>query len=84
MTKYFTFDALKRAIQTAKKYALNRTLNAAFFRELDQTQVYPISFSMPHNADHMRVRFVHNEHGAETSGAWLDMTFEDYESLPSA
>ncbi len=84
MTKYFTFDLLKKANKTSKAYDLNRTLNGKFFKQLDKSKVYPISFCMPHNDDHMRVRFVHNGNGAETSSAWLDMTFRQYDALPSA
>lgn len=83
MTKYFTFDSLKKANKKSKSYDLNRTLNDKFFKQLDKTKVYPISFSMSHNDDHMRVRFIHNDHGAEISGEWVDITLQDYDALPS-
>jgi hypothetical protein len=84
ITKFFTFKSLKDANEKAKSLNLNRTLSKKFFKELDRSKVYPISFTMTHNDDQVRVRFVHDDHGTELSAAWIDMTFEDFFALPSA
>jgi len=85
MTKYFTFDLLRKANRKARRYNLNRKLEPSFFKEIDPEKVYPVSFTMIHNDDHMRVRFVHNGGGyREGSASWIDMTLEDYNALPAA
>jgi len=81
--KYFSYDTLKATNKKSIGLNLNRTLNEKFLERLDKTKLYPVSACFVHNDDHMRIRFVHNEHGLESSGAWLDMTFEDYDFLPT-
>ena len=82
--KYFSYDTLKATNKKSQSFNLNRTLNSRFFKRLDKTKLYPISVCLVHNDDHMRVRFVHNDGGFDASGAWIDMTFEDYDSLPTS
>jgi len=81
MTKFFTFEKLQDADRASRRYDLNCKLQPSFFKKLDPEKVYPVTFTMIHNEDCMRVQFVHN---AEGGSAAIDMTFEDYEALPTA
>jgi hypothetical protein len=82
MTKYFTFDLLRKINRKSIRANLNRTLTLKFLSTLETEKLYPIVFSMPHNDDHMRVRFVHNDNGNDHSSSWIDLSFKDYDSLP--
>lgn len=81
--KVLTKKLLKQVNDTAIKYNLNRALDEAIFEVLpkDPSTLYPVTMSFMHNDDHMRVRFVYNEHG---DGAWIDMSFEDFRCLPDS
>ncbi len=82
MIKYFTFPLLKRINQRSINWKLNRTLPKSFFKALDKSKKYPVVFSMIHNDDHIRLKFIHNEWGGASSEAWLDVSLADYETLP--
>lgn len=84
MIKYFTFPLLKTINQRSTNWALNRTLPKSFFKTLDKSKKYPVVFSMIHNDDHIRVKFVHNDEGVASSSAWLDVSIDDYNTLPVA
>ena len=81
MNKYFTFKTLKKANKKAKSCDLNCKLKPSLFKQLDPEKVYPVTFTMIHNDDCMRVMFVYNSEGG---AAAIDMTFADYEALPTA
>lgn len=81
--KCFDYESLEAANATAEVFNLNRTLNEDFFESLDKNKFYPISFSMVHNDDHIRVKFIYDVDGEVPASAWLDMTTWDFEKLPT-
>tara|TARA_R100001015_G_C4598498_1_gene153582 strand:+ start:302 stop:595 length:294 start_codon:yes stop_codon:yes gene_type:complete len=83
MIKYFDYETLRAANEKAKDLNYNRTLEHSFFKEIDKDALFPITWSMPHNDENIRVRFVHNEFGAESSAAFLDITLDDFHALPA-
>lgn len=79
LVKYFTHDKLVAANEAAIAANLNRSLTRSFLSGLDRHLKFPVTLSMPHNDDHMRVLFVVDNKGTTAA---VDMSFEDYEALP--
>lgn len=76
----FDFETLKKLNKKAIKYGLNRSLVSEFFDLINPDDVFPIVFSMVHNDDHIRTRFIYNDAG---DSAWLDVSFADFNKLPT-
>ena len=77
--KFLTYDLLKKLNDSAIRNSLNRSL---VFDNLPiaKSDIYPVSLSFPHNDTEIRCEIVLNRHG---DTAWLDMSNNAYEGLPS-
>ena len=79
ITKYFTYDLLKR-INTSSIRA-KRNQNLVFNNlPIDPSELYPVVYSFSHNDVEMRAMILLNRSGER---ALLDMSFAEFDSLPS-
>ena len=76
---YFTKPLLKKVNNQSIKADRNRTIIPQVIDELDDDTLFPVVFAMPHNDVEMRLRVML----APESGAFLDVSFEAYEELPT-
>ena len=76
---YFTKPLLKKVNAQSIKDDRNRTIIPEVIDELDDDTLFPVVFSMVHNDVEMRLRVML----APESGAYLDVPFETYETLPT-
>jgi hypothetical protein len=82
--KYFTKQSLTRANNVAHRTKRNRALDKKALSTLiftygDEVK-FPITFSMPHNDQEMRVEVLL---GAEGQRGFLDIPFKTFDSLPT-
>ena len=76
---YLTYDSLKRINKSSIKAKRNR--NVYFDRlTIDTDMTYPVVFDMIHNDIEVRTRILIN---AEGESVWLDMSFDEFASLPT-
>jgi len=78
-TVYLTHADLWRINEASIQAGRNRTLHFERLPLEDDETLYPIVLAMVHNDAEIRARIVLTAAG---DSAWLDMSFEDYASLP--
>ena len=78
--KYLTYDDLVRLNAKAKKENRNQSLDPIVFHNISKDKVFPIEFSMVHNDVEMRAMIQLN--ADDSARGLLDMSFEDFNSLP--
>ena len=78
--KVLTRTILKKLNNKARRLNLNRTLSVTAVNRLPADKVFPITWSMLHNDDHIRVHIVMDDKGGFTE---LDMTLDDFDRLPT-
>jgi len=76
--KVIDFSNLKKINDKSIRLNFNRTIDQKFLMKLDALKLYPITFRMVHNHDHMRCRITFDNKG---HNLWLDMEFKDYNKL---
>jgi hypothetical protein len=79
ITKYFTYDLLKRI--NTNSIRARRNQNLVFNKlPIEPSELYPVVYSFPHNDVEIRALILLNRDGQR---ALLDMSFEEFDSLPS-
>ena len=78
--KYLTYDDLVRLNAKAKKDNRNQSLDPIVFDNISKDKVFPVTFSMVHNDVEMRAMIQLN--ADDSALGLLDMSFEDFNSLP--
>jgi hypothetical protein len=76
--KVIDFSNLKKINDKSIRLNFNRTIDQKFLMKLDALKLYPITFRMIHNDDHMRCQITFDNKGHTL---WLDMEFKDYNKL---
>ena len=78
--KYLTYDELVRLNAKAKEENRNQSLDPIGFDNISKDKVFPVVFSMIHNDIEMRAMIQLNKD--DSARGLLDMSFEDFNSLP--
>ena len=76
--KVIDFANLKKINDKSIRLNFSRTIEQKFLMKLDALKLYPITFRMVHNDDHMRCQITFDNKGHTL---WLDMEFKDYNKL---
>ena len=76
--KVIDFANLKKINDKSIRLNFSRTIEQKFLMKLDALKLYPITFRMVHNDDHMRCQITFDNKGHTL---WLDMEFKDYSKL---
>ena len=76
--KVIDFANLKKINDKSIRRNFSRTIEQKFLMKLDALKLYPITFRMVHNDDHMRCQITFDNKGHTL---WLDMEFKDYSKL---
>ena len=76
--KVIDFANLKKINDKSIRLNFSRTIKQKFLMKLDALKLYPITFRMVHNDDHMRCQITFDNKGHTL---WLDMEFKDYSKL---
>ena len=77
--RYFDKATLIHANDEAIRTERNRSINPQYLQTLDDALRFPVFMAMVHNDVEMRVGIMLSP----DDRAWLDLSFEDYEALPS-
>tara|TARA_Y100000296_G_scaffold39212_1_gene45299 strand:+ start:1343 stop:1615 length:273 start_codon:yes stop_codon:yes gene_type:complete len=78
--KYLTYDDLVRLNAKAKKENRNQSLDPIVFHNISKDKVFPVTFSMVHND--VEIRAMIRLNADDSARGLLDMSFEDFNSLP--
>ena len=78
--KYLTYDDLVRLNKKAKEENRNQSLDPFVLEKISKDKVFPVTFSMVHNDVEIRAMIQFN--ADDSARGLLDMSFEDFSSLP--
>jgi len=77
--RYFDKATLIHANEQAIRAERNRSIQPEYLATLDDALRFPVFMAMVHNDVEMRVGVMLSPE----ERAWLDLSFEDYEALPT-
>ena len=78
--KYLTYDDLVRLNKKAKEENRNQSLDPSVFHNISKDKVFPVTFSLVHND--VEIRAMIQLSSDDSARGLLDMSFEDFSSLP--